>query len=735
MDVTASMTKFRTPPPDPATLVVCAWRYKWLALLAGFLFAGMGAAAGYVVIPARFEASALVRITNPNWVVDRRQESAADSRQFRSTQRELLQTSHVLKRALESQQVKDLGILGTDSSSIGALRGWLKVELPGTSEILRIAIQHDRADVAFLLANAVAEAYLLEINRDAEETLKRRLAVLDKLHATTEDRLSQAWDSFRDLTRQLGTGDLAALSLQTQGDIENYRDSTRRLQELRVQKREAERIIKSIRENPDDFAVEIPEETTASVRYALFQAILRTEQELAKWGPNHPNVLSARQNENYFREYYQKTMTEQEERPPKTREEQLLAEPLAKLARLKAEEDALVASLREIDDRMQLLAGDNVAGLEVLRNDIRRMEQLSDRIWEARETAEVERHADRRVQLVTFASLPGQRDTSKRNKIGLVLAAGGFGFAVLLVAMGEFFTGRLHSAREATYRTSLVVLASLPRLPETVVDSCRSGRERRIMTQLDKLVARLTHDSQAGKLRVILVTSSSRRRERERLAVHLAAAFSRTGQRTVFVNFDLRSQPDHVVFPDPTGVIEDTATHRISDDTLTNERADDVAWRMKNSTLDKSHAASPTLGDSRGASFAAMLESRHAARIESGQDRPFAARNPFPAEMPLVGTGVANMDLLQPTRLTTEPLSVFAHPELPELLEALKNLYAYVVIEAPEVLNYPDAMHLGHLADVSLLAVQRNRSVAYSVVKALSKLAQHGRPIFGVMID
>ncbi len=700
MDVTSSTTKVRMQPPDPATLIACVWRYWWMALLAGVLFAGLGIAAGYVVIPARFKASALVRVTNPNWVVDRRHESAADSRQFRRTQLELLETSHVLQQALESQQIKDLGILGTDSSSIGGLRRWLNTELPGTSQILRISIEHDRADVAFLLANAVTEAYLLEINRDAEEILKRRLAVLDKLHATTEDRLSRAWDEFRDLARQLGTGDMAALSLQTQADIENYRDATRRLQGVRAQKREAERIVTSIRENPEDFAVEIPEETTASVRYALFQAVLRTEQELANWGKHHPNVLSAKQTENVFREYYQKTLVEEEERPPKTREEQLLSEPLATLTRLKAEEDALSASLRDIDDRMQLLAGDNVAGLEVLRNDIRRMEQLSDRIWEARETAEVERHADRRVQLVTYASLPGQRDTSKRNKITLVLAAAGFGFAVLLVAVGEFFTGRIHSARETTYRTGLIVLASLPRLPEKVADTCPAASERSIRTRLDKLVARLTHDPQAGQPRVILVTSSRRRRERERFAVHLAAAFSRTGQRTVFVNFNLRSPPAHVAFPNPMAVIEHPATHRITDDTLPGEDSDHGVKRM-----------------------------------ESRLGQSVATRNPFPADMPLVGTGMANLDLLQPTSVAAEPLPVFAHPELPELLESLKNLYAYVVIDVPEVLNYPDATHLGHLTDLSLLSVQRNRSVAYSVVKALSKLAQHGRPVFGVMID
>jgi Mrp family chromosome partitioning ATPase len=110
-------------------------------------------------------------------------------------------------------------------------------------------------------------------------------------------------------------------------------------------------------------------------------------------------------------------------------------------------------------------------------------------------------------------------------------------------------------------------------------------------------------------------------------------------------------------------------------------------------------------------------------------------RHQFPAEMPLVGTGIANLDFLQPIRGAAEPLPVLAHPQLPELVEALKQRYIFVVIEVSGVLEYPDAVHLGRLADVSLLSMLRNTSVARNVVQAQGTLAQHGRPVFGTMID
>jgi capsular polysaccharide biosynthesis protein len=462
----------------------------------------------------------------------------------------------------------------------------MQVELRSNSEILRIAVEHDRADVAFFLANAVTEAYLIETTRESEEAQAKRLAVLEQLHASTEERLSNAWVEFRQLARQLGSGDLGALSLQAQAEIENYRDANRRLREVRAEKREIEREVRLIRESPELVTAEIPDEGTSSIRYALFQAKLRKEHALSKWGPNHPEVRAAQQNEDLFLEFYQKALLkdeeQQEQRPKKTREEEVLAEPLAALARITAEEQALETMIEEIDQRVQLLGGDSIPRLEVIRNGINRMERLSDRIWNTREDSSVERHADNRVQLVAYASLPSQPDTSKRKKISLALAAGGFGFAFVLLAMGEFLTGRLHSAREATQRTGLTVLASLPRLPVEVRNSPEVRtlhvRSNPLNTQMDMLVAQLRHNPNAPDPRTILVTCSRWPREREHVAVHLAAALARTGQRTVFVNFNLRSQPAHVVFPNAIAEIATTPTDQVTGD-ASSSGDDDVCCR------------------------------------------------------------------------------------------------------------------------------------------------------------
>jgi len=724
MIATPSRPTAHSQPPDLGTLAACAWRHKWLALLGSCILAALGAIAGQIGIRAQYKASALVRLSSPRGVVERPNETSNEQREFRSTQQELVLMPHVLQRALESPNVKELGELGTDPDSIDELKDWVQLELPRSSEILRIAVHHDRADVAFLLANAVTDAYLQEVRRAGEESLQKRLTTLERLQNTTEERLSKAWADLQSLARHLGSGDPAALSLQAQAEIENYRDYTRRLRDLRSQKREAERLVKSIQEAPEMLTQEMPEEASMnSVRYAMFQAKLRREQALTRWGPNHPDALTAAQEENLLREYYQKTSSEEVSKP-ESRQEELLAEPLATIARLSNEEQALEAMIHEIDDRMKLLGGDNSAKLEILRNDIARMERLSDRLWQTHENLQVERHADQRVQLVSYATLPTQRDASKRNKLTLMLAVGGFGFAIFLVALGEFFTGRLHSEHEVMQRTGLEILTTLPRLSKKITKQIGRHAAHRdpVAARLDMLVARLTHHGQDESPRTILVTSARWPHERECVAAHLAAALARTGHRTVLANFDLRDPQPELEFPEAVAAF--SSESRCSESVAAGHPVlvAEARW----------NGALPDNDGSRG--FSRRVPARDSLRSESDDRNSGAARHELPAEMPLIGTGVRNLDLLQPLRDGEEPLPILAHPQLPELVDALKQRYTYVVIEVPGVLEYPDAMHLGRLADVSLLSLRRNLSVAKCIVKAQEALVQHGRPVFGTMI-
>ncbi len=674
MDSTSQRPKASKPPPDLMTLLECALRHWRWALVGGCLFALFGGAAGQLVIPAQFKATSMIRLSGPNGVISRPNESSNARREFRSTQQELICMPHVLQRALESPKVQELGELASDPDTVEELGDWLELELPRSSEILRVSVQHDRADIAFLLANAVTDAYLEEVCRADEETLQKRMATLDRLQMTTEDQLRTSWSELQLLARQLGSGDPAILSLQAQAEIENYRDYTRRLRELQSEKREAERLVKSIQESSQVLGTEITEDASMhSVRFAMFQAKLKYEQALTKGGPDHPDAQSAKQEENLLREYYQKTANEAASEP-RSRQEEMLAEPLATIARLANEEQALEAMIREIDDRIAVLGGDNAAKLDVLRNDIGRQERLSDRLWQTHETLEIERHADQRVQLVSYASLPTQRDTSKRDKLTLMLAVGGFGFAVVLAAWGEFVTGRLHSFRDATQRTNLETLALLPKLPKTLpgTNGKDTSRMDRIRSQFDVLTARLVHHPQAGQPRMILVTSARWLRERQMVAVHLAAALARTGKKTILVDLDFRKPKadTEALFP---------VQERVTD----------------------------------------LMCSEPCQAVKDLQ----------------LASGVANLDYLPAGDGSVEPLSILTHSRLTELLEEAKQRYTYVVIEVSGVLEYPDAVHLGRHADVSLLSIQRNRSVASSVSQAQDRLAQVGLPVFGTMIS
>lgn len=669
--------------PDPGTLAACVLRHWLSAILLATLTGVLGSGAAYIVIAAKYKATAMVRLAGPSGLIEKPNESSNAQREFRSTQQEILRMPHVLKFALEQPDVRDLDILDVDPDSIDELNGWLVLELPRSSEILRISVQHERADVAQTLANAVTTAYLYEVRHQKEEDLDKRLKALDKLHSDTDARLAEAWTNLQQLARQLGAGDPAALSIQVQAEIENYRAYSRRLREIRAERREAERVVKAIEENSDTLNKEMPEDASMhSVKYAMFQARLKKEAALRKWGEKHPDVLAAQQEEDLLKEFYQKSAAEQPSpAQPKDRKSEMLAEPLSTIARLTNEEQALTELVKEIDERMELIGGDAAAKLEILRNDINRMEKLSDRLWQTRESLQVERHADQRVQLVATASKPQQRDESKRKKLTIMAGGGGFGFVLFVVAVLEFLTGRLHSPRELERRTGVPVVAHLPKLPASL--SARTtlsshSQTKPLRSQLDLFVASLVHHPLANDAQVFLVSSASNNEERANVALHLAGTLARSGQRTVLLNLDFR---------------EPTSDGDAFFDGLT------VARLLANGP---DESADETWHD-----YLDRVDCR---------------------------TQLEGLDYLPAGAADRSPLAILMNPRLKSLLAALRERYVFIVLDAPPVLEFPDAVHAGCLADVAVLAAIRNQSRAGSINQARSRLNAINLPVVGTLI-
>ena len=667
------MTSIPTPEatpqqaPDLPALIECALRYWWAGLIAGVVFAGCGLAASQF-IPAKYKSTALIRIGGPEGLIDTPHESSSTQREFRHTQKELMKMPHVLRRAIESPEVaalEDFEIGPEAAEEAGEL---VEVELPRSSSITKVSVSHDNAETAYMLVNAVVKSYLEESQRAETEERERRLDTLDRLHSDAEDRLTKAWEELQTLARQIGSGDPAALSLQAQAEIENYRAYSRRLREIRGEKREAERQIRAIKESPELLAEELPEDASMhSVKFAMFTAKLKKEQALRQWGPDHPDAVAAKEEEDLLREYYQKA-TAQDETEPRSRQEELLSEPLATIDRLQQEELSLEAMIGDIEDRLELLGGDNAARLEILRNEVTRMERLSDRLWQTRENLQVEKHADQRVQLVSLGTLPTKRDTSKQKKLGIVLAGGGFGFAFVLVALGEFLTGRLHTRRDAQARTALSLIGERRPLPSEVRSTPLTSKTHVATSELDMMVAQLLTSPQTRDAKTFMVTNAKNRSERGHIAAHLAATLARTGQKTVLVELDFRTE--------------------LADD----EQCDASTTSLADYLVAPNHQESPV-------------------KVQAGYGCMHVAR-----------AGHTN----------PEPLPLLTGSRLNSLLEELQHDYSYVVLDVASVLEYPDALHVGRFADAVLLAIQQNTSRAGDLVQAKSRLASLEIPMFGI---
>ena len=653
--------------PDLPSLLACALRYRWACLIVGCLFAVVGVAASRF-IPAQFKATALIRLSAPQGVVDQPHESSNAQREFRHTQKEMLQMPHVLRGAIETPEILELDEIGAGPDAAEDVADLVEVELPRSSEIMRVSVSHDDAETAYLLVNAVIRSYLDELQRTDSEERERRLATLQRLHGDSEERLNKAWRALQTLARQVGAGDPAALSLQTQAEIENYRAYSRLLRTLRSQKRDADRQVRAIKDESGVLAEEMPEKASMhSVKFAMFTAKLKREKALMQWGPGHPDVVTAKQEEDLLREFYQKAGAESE-REPRNRKEEMLAEPLATLARLEHEETALESMLAEIEDRLELLGGDNAAKLEILRNEVSRIETSSARLWQTRENLQVERHADHRVQLVSLATLPTKRDTSKREKLSLVLAGGGFGFAVVALALGEFLTGRVHSRRDVVTRSGIELYGTSRPLPRTVRTQQVSGKSQVGESELDMLVAQLLSDPKLKTATTFLVTSASTRSERGYLFSHLAATLARTGKKTVLLDLDFRDE--------------------------------------------RSVDGTPESASCGLAGFLAQPD-RCSSPIQSFPDVP-------------------HLDVVRAGVRPTGPLPLLTGAALADFVAMLKQNYAYVVVDVAPVLKFPDAQHVRSIADAVVLGVQKNVSRAGDLLQARESLETPNVPLIGV---
>lgn len=448
----------------------CFLAVWWIALLCGVTFSVVGGIVIFKLIDVQYLAKAKVRVGGMPTLLATSKNDRSEQ-QYRNTQMELITGTEVLERALNSSEVLALSDLGIQIGEIDEVRSHLEVSAPRNSEIVSISFPNDDAEISFTLTNAIVKSYLSQAAIDNVDLRSKRLGLLRELDEETEKRLAEAWRRLQRLAMDLGASDRATISLQTQAEVENYRSYSAMLREVRTEKRDVLRVLQTIREAPELLAEEMTDdEGTSSVKYAMFTAKLDKDKALLQWGPNHPDVLEAKHREDSLKEFYQKVIADSLTEP-QTAEERVMMEPLATLSRLEKEEASLSGLIDEIERRLGTLSGEKATELEMVRNEVERLSDQSDRLWQAKESLQIESKADPRIQLVSLAELPRHQDTSKRDKFLLMACAGGLVFGVGLVTGLEFLRGRIHSYRDLVTRAGTAPLGANITLPRLVRES------------------------------------------------------------------------------------------------------------------------------------------------------------------------------------------------------------------------------------------------------------------------
>ncbi|MDI7275493.1 MAG: polysaccharide biosynthesis tyrosine autokinase, partial [Anaerolineae bacterium] len=120
---------------------------------------------------------------------------------------------------------------------------------------------------------------------------------------------------------------------------------------------------------------------------------------------------------------------------------------------------------------------------------------------------------------------------------------------------------------------------------------------------------------------------------------------------------------------------------------------------------------------------------------EPGLTTLLLAQNGQLAEQVLQETTVAGLAVLTAGPIPANPAEVLDRPETDLLLERLRSLADYVLVDSPPVLTASDAAILAHSADGVLLVAEAGRTRAEALAHAVSTLRPVADRIVGVVLN
>jgi polysaccharide biosynthesis transport protein len=693
------------PPPRPEILsarpnpleLLYAVRRRWpLAVGLGALLSSIVACALWFVIPVKYEAFALLRVSSREPVVlEKGATAGTDFDLFKATQSQLILSNFVMNKVLHDPSINQLASVREQADDpVSWLKGQLMVDYPGNAEVMRIGIRTKSKADSLRLVDKVVEVYLKEIV-DHEKTLRMaNEAKIQRAFELKSTEYQRGLDNLLTLERKFETTGSNAAQIKKKMAMEalnnaiadrsmvvnllNQNEMATMLTETRMQKPvmapeviidmqlEGDREIAQMRaqlRSYQDYLVQLRETTTNSdaTPYVakIHKEVLRLEEAINEIKhERRPRLLElfaagAGQGD-------RGAMTPEELKAQREYLQQRLEETTKKVEEKTAEVSGLESFHAAVTAKQEELAG-----ARELKN------QLSAEV----ERIRIEQLAPERILQLEKAVPDGGGDAIKKYIAMVFAMVFTFAGVLLVVAVLEFQSRKVNSVKEVNDGLGIRVVGELPNIGGRAFRRVRGGKGQNVLKALmaeriDGTRTALIHTTAIDPPRVVMVTSAEPHEGKTTTSTQLAASLARSGRRTLLIDADVRNPGAHRVFemPQDPGLCE-------------------------------------------------LL------RHEADRD---AVIHP---------TRTANLWLMPAGRCDLRSVQALSGSYLGSTIAALSVQFDYVIIDAGPVLKVADPLLVGQHVDAAVVSVLKDVSKVPNVYEAVERLRSVGITVLGSVVN
>ncbi len=686
--------------PNPAELLHAVRRRWTLAIGLGVLSSSIAAALAWVLIPIRYEAFALLKVSsNAPTVFAKSSSGGPDFMVFKRTQVQLILSNQVLQRTVSEPDINRLSVLHEHNDEpVAWLKSQLMIEYPDESEILRVALKSTKASEAKKIVDVVVDKYLKEIvqhERDLRNEQERKLTStyetytaevktqsdtlhkLETLHKTSDTQTAQ-------VNKRMALEKLAELMTQRTKLANQLTDNSMSIMLMEARRENVDQL------RPSDALIEVELSKDPIVAY-LSQSLSAMNENLVDAVSRSHRPESSKSIKS-LKDRIQRTEDLLDERKaamkPRLMEVQLASAasgPYAQqlsLPLLERQKEHLEQALRgaeeSVADQAKLLASLDEFNVNVASKleELRAWQKITSDLRAELDRIKVERLAPERINKVDEAVLANSSGDAIKKYVA-VLFAGFFGFAlvVLGVAFVEFQSRKVNSVHEVHDGLGIRVLGELPNVSGRTWRRIKGGKGPALLKALmaeriDGARTNLIHTTTIAPPRVVLVTSAEPHEGKTTTATQLAASLARSGRRTLLVDADIRNPGAHRVFEMP-------------------------------------------------------LEPGLCELLRGEVDQDAVVRP----------TRTANLWLLPAGRCDLRSVQTLSTSYLGTTIASLCAQFDYVVIDSGPVLKVADPLMVGQHVDAAILSVLRDVSKVTNVYEASERLQSVGIVVLGAVVN